>query len=253
MRLKLTLAYDGRAFEGSQSQTHGNAVQDHLERALESTAKVPLRMYLAGRTDAGVHAMAQTAHFDAPDSMTMNPYNWVPALNQKLTPALRVMACEEVSADFHARYSAKGKVYIYRICTLPVLPPLYHGLYWHLPKLLDRSVLEQALASYVGRYDFRYFAAVRGNETSETNYHRTIRSCTLEAHDDGYQICYQGEGFFYKMVRLLTGAAVSCAQGKLDLVQLQAWLQPEGLSFRDTCSLCAPADGLTLEKVLYDA
>lgn len=251
MRIKLTLAYDGRAFEGSQSQVGGNTVQDHLERAIEATAKQAIRMQLAGRTDAGVHAMAQTAHFDAPETLNMNPYNWVPALNSKLPPAIRVMNSEEVPADFHARYSAKGKVYIYRICTLPVLPPLLHGLVWHVPKLFDRSVMEQALATYMGRHDFRYFAAVRGNETEESDFHRTIHSCTLTAKDDGYEITYIGDGFFYKMIRLLTGAALACAQGKMEISQLEKWISAQGLTFRDTCSHCAPADGLTLEKVIY--
>ncbi|MFN6270038.1 MAG: tRNA pseudouridine(38-40) synthase TruA, partial [Akkermansiaceae bacterium] len=111
MRLKLTIAYDGRPFLGWQSQAGGNTVQDFLNEALEVTAKQSIKMHGSGRTDTGVHALGQVAHFDAPADSTMNPYNWVPALNTKLPATIRVIACEEVSEDFHSRFSAIGKRY----------------------------------------------------------------------------------------------------------------------------------------------
>ncbi|MBC7978979.1 MAG: tRNA pseudouridine synthase A, partial [Armatimonadetes bacterium] len=117
MRLMLTIAYDGRPFLGWQSQAGGNTVQDLLNEALEAVAKQPLRLHGSGRTDTGVHALGQTAHFDAPEGTNMNPFNWVPALNTKLPPAIRVMSCQEVSADFHSRFSALGKTYFYDLCT----------------------------------------------------------------------------------------------------------------------------------------
>ncbi|TAE92881.1 MAG: tRNA pseudouridine(38-40) synthase TruA [Verrucomicrobia bacterium] len=253
MRIKLTLAYDGRAFAGSQSQVGGNTVQDHLERALEETAKCPVRLHLAGRTDAGVHAAAQIGHFDAPDHLSMNPYNWLPALNAKLPATLRVMDCEEVPLDFHSRFSATGKTYQYRICTLPVLPPLQAGLAWHIPKLFDFDVLQQALSAYLGRHRFVCFAAVRGNETADTDFHRTITEARAEALTDGYLLTFTGEGFFYRMVRIMTGAAVAVAQGKMSMEQLCAYIDPGDVPYSTTCSHCAPADGLTLTQVWYDA
>src|SRR5215213_1967911 len=98
MRLKLTIAYDGRPFSGWQSQAEGNTVQDFLNAALTEVAKQPLRAHGSGRTDTGVHALAQIAHFDAPPEIQMNPFNWVPALNTKLPATIRIMACEEVAA-----------------------------------------------------------------------------------------------------------------------------------------------------------
>jgi tRNA pseudouridine38-40 synthase len=252
MRIKLIIAYDGRAFAGSQSQACGNTVQDHLERAMEATAKMPVRLHLSGRTDAGVHALGQVGHFDAPEHLTMNPYNWLPALNAKLPPTLRVMECEEASVDFHARFSATGKTYEYRICTLPVLPPLLAGLAWHLPKLFDIDVLRDALSCYEGRHNFVCFAAVRGNETPDMDYHRTIEEASVTARDDGYVLRFTGEGFFYRMVRLLTGAAVMVAQGKMSRQQLLDYIDPGDVPFSMTCPHCAPADGLTLVKVWYD-
>jgi tRNA pseudouridine38-40 synthase len=251
MRIKLTLAYDRRAFSGSQSQAGGNTVQDHLERAISDTAKVPLRAHLSGRTDAGVHALGQVAHFDAPEHLSMNPYNWLPAINAKLPPTLRVMECEEVSGDFHARFSAIGKTYEYRICTWPVLPPLSAGLAWHLPKLFDVDVLRDALSCYLGRHNFVCFAAVRGNETPGMDYHRRIDQASVTARDDGYILTFSGEGFFYRMVRLMTGAAIMVAQGKMSRQQLLDFIDPGDVHYSNTCPHCAPADGLTLKQVFY--
>jgi tRNA pseudouridine38-40 synthase len=251
MRLKLTIAYDGRPFLGWQSQVGGNTVQDILNEALEAVAKEPLRLQGSGRTDTGVHALGQTAHFDAPDASNMNPYNWVPALNTKLPATIRVMACEEVPPDFHARFSATGKTYRYDICTDPVLPPLKAGLAWHLPRLLDADALSHALALFVGKHDFHAFAAYRGNEQDETDYVRTIRTSDLETLPDGYRLTFSGDGFLYKMVRMLTGSAVKAAQGRLRLDDLAALLdQPPGLP-HGKAPLSAPADGLYLENVRY--
>lgn len=251
MRLKLTIAYDGRPFLGWQSQVGGNTVQDILHEALEAVAKQPLRLQGSGRTDTGVHAIGQTAHFDTPDGTNMNPYNWVPALNTKLPATIRVMECEEVAADFHARFSATGKTYRYDICTDPVLPPLKAGLAWHLPRLLDADALSQALALFVGKHDFHAFAAYRGNEQEDTDYVRTVHSADLITLPDGYRMSFSGDGFLYKMVRMLSGAAIKAAQGRLRLDDLAAYLdQPDGLP-HGKAPLCAPADGLYLEKVTY--
>ena len=125
MRYKLTLAYDGRAFTGWQSQPHGRSAQDVLESRLGRILEIPLlRVHGAGRTDAGVHALGQVAHFDAPDSLTMDGADWQRALNAHLPPALRVLACDPVAPTFNAQFDASGKRYHYRICRLPVLPPL---------------------------------------------------------------------------------------------------------------------------------
>jgi tRNA pseudouridine38-40 synthase len=251
MRLKLILAYDGRPHAGWQSQACGGAVQDHLHRALEAVSGLPLRLQGAGRTDAGVHALAQVAHFDAPDHLSLNPHNWVPALNTKLPASVRVMACEEVSADFHSRFSAVGKVYHYEISTDPILHPLRVGLAWHLPRSLDPAVLEEALGLLCGRHDFHGFAAYRGNEKEDADWFRTVHEARLEGIADGWRITWRGDGFLYKMVRMLTGGAVHAAQGRIGLAELARLLdQPPGLPFGKS-PVCAPADGLYLREVLY--
>ncbi len=253
MRLKLIIAYDGRPYNGWQSQVCGNTVQDFILRALEEVAKQSVKMQGSGRTDAGVHALGQIAHFDPPPELTMNAYNWVPALNTKLPATIRIMACEEVAADFHSRFSAIGKIYHYDLCTDPVLPPLKAGLAWHLPRQLDDGVLEEALALFPGRHDFHAFAAYRGNELPDMDWFRTIHRAELETLADGYRITFVGDGFLYKMVRLLVGAAVHAAQGRIRMDDLAALLdQAPGLPFGKAPN-CAPADGLHLQQVLYRA
>ncbi|WP_411827637.1 tRNA pseudouridine(38-40) synthase TruA [Luteolibacter sp. AS25] len=251
--MKLTIAYDGRPYLGWQSQTGGNTVQDLINGALAEVAKEPIRIQGSGRTDTGVHALGQIAHFDPPAGSSMNPYNWVPALNTKLPATIRIMECEEVSADFHSRFSAAGKKYFYDVCTDPVLPPLKSGLAWHLPRLLDADVLQQALRLFEGRHDFHAFAAYRGNEQEDTDYVREVFSAELETLADGYRLKFHGDGFLYKMVRMLAGSSIKAAQGRLRLDDLERLLdQPEGLP-HGKAPLCAPPDGLFLEQVIYPA
>ncbi len=264
MRLKLTIAYDGRPFRGWATQPGGNTVQDLLEKALEDVAREKIRIHGSGRTDAGVHALGQVAHFDAPEGLRMNPFNWVPALNTKLPATIRVMDCGEVAADFHARFSAVEKTYTYDLCLAPVLPPMRAGLglapvlppmraglAWHLPRQLDPESLRQALAIFRGEHDFRAFAALRGNETEDTSYVRRLGGCELLTTDDGYRISYTGNGFLYKMARLLTGAAVYAAQGRLRLDGLAQLLDQPAELPHGRSPFCAPPDGLVLEGVVY--
>lgn len=248
----LTIAYDGRPFAGWATQPDGNTIQDHIQNALTDIAKVPMKIQGSGRTDTGVHADAQTAHFDAPDTVNMNPYNWVPALNSKLPHTIRILHCEEVTDDFHARFSATSKTYQYFLSLAPVLHPMLAGRAWHLPRQLDPATLETALGHYLGTHDFQAFAALRGNESDSTSYIRTITESSFSPHDDGYLLTFTGNGFLYKMVRLLTGAAVKAAQGKLRLDDHLALLDQASPALPNGRSpLCAPADGLTLVQVTY--
>jgi len=251
MKLKLTIAYDGRPFSGWQSQPNANTVQDIIEAALEEVAKQPIRIHGSGRTDTGVHADGQIAHFEPPAEIDMNPYNWVPAINTKLPPQIRIMDCQEVPADFHARFNAKQKTYHYDLALAPVLHPLRAGLAWHLPRQLDPETLETALSHYIGTHCFKAFAANRGNETESTDFTRTITTASLTTTEEGYRIIYTGNGFLYKMVRLLTGAAVQASQGRLRLDDHLSLLNQNPQLTLTKSPYCAPADGLTLFSVAY--
>ncbi len=251
MRLKLTVAYDGRPYGGWQIQPNADTIQERIERALEAIAKQPIRLHGSGRTDAGVHAAGQVAHFDAPDGLAMNPANWLPALNSLLPATIRIMHCEEAGPGFHARFSAVRKTYRYRLATAPVLPPLEAGLAWHLPQQLDSATLARALAVLRGRHDFRAFAANRGDERPDTNFVRNLEQASLATLGAGFELTFTADGFLYRMARLLTGAAVQAAQGRLPLDDLAALLdQPPDLP-RGKSPHCAPPGGLTLWEVHY--
>jgi len=179
----------------------------------------------------------------------MNPYNWVPALNSKLPPSIRILECEEVAANFHARFSAIEKHYRYEISLQPILHPHLTGRIWHIPHQIDPEQLEIALSHYLGTHCFKNFSALRGNESEDTDYTRTIYKSSLEKTDQGYSINFRGSGFLYKMVRILTGEAIKVAQWKLpskDHQQLLTETRPQHLT-----PTTAPAAGLTLESVKY--
>ncbi len=251
MHLKLTIAYDGTPFCGWQIQPELDTVQSRIENALAEVAKEPIRIHGAGRTDAGVHALGQVAHFEAPDHLTMNPFNWVPALNTKLPPSIRITECEEVPTDFHARYSATAKTYTYHLSLAPILPPFLAKRAWHLPRQLNPDDLGEALSHYLGSHDFRTFCSNRGNETEDTDYVRHLTRADFEHIPEGYLLTFTGNGFLYKMVRFLTGAAVQAAQGYL--LQDDLYNLVNDPNFRIKRSLlCAPPDGLSLLKVDYD-
>lgn len=249
MPLKLTIQYDGRPYQGWQKQPSAPTVQGFIEKAIEKIAKQPVVIHGAGRTDTGVHAKAQVAHFEPPENVQMNPYNWVPALNNKLPSSIRIMECEEAPADFHSRFCAKEKIYSYRLSRSPVFSPFDVGLAWHLPRQLNLEDLEQAISIYEGTHDFRNLAALRGNETEGTSYERTITSASVSYIDDTILITYRGNGFLYKMVRILTGLAVHVAQGKVSLADQKLYLDPSVKPRKPP--YCARADGLVLEKIFY--
>lgn len=244
-RLKLIVAYNGAGFAGWQSQSHRNTIQDHLERAFRRVTSKPVRVHGAGRTDAGVHALAQCAHVDLPDRR-LTSARWVGALNANLPATIRVMRCAYVPKDFHARYSAKGKVYRYRIWTAPILPPLEFERAWHIVAPLDFHLLKAAAKRFVGKNDFAAFAANRGKPETDTV--RTITDVRLRKTGPCVTIDFEGDGFLYKMVRLMTGGIALCAQGKLDVDDLSKRLRsgrPFGLRYT------APAEGLFLLRVRY--
>ena len=244
-RLRFTVAYDGTLFAGWQSQTHTNTIQDQLEKAFEKIAGGKLRVHGAGRTDAGVHALAQIAHADLPNEK-FSAARWVSALNAVLPPGIRVSRCAFVASTFHARFSAKGKVYRYRIWTAPVLSPFELNRAWHVRAPLDRKIMMTAAQTFVGTHNFAAFAANRGRLEASTV--RTIRTAKVRRTGPLITIDFDGDGFLYRMVRLMVGAIVPCASGKSNLSEVRAALISPGTS---RLGFAAPAEGLFLVRVRY--
>jgi tRNA pseudouridine38-40 synthase len=243
-RLKMIIAYDGGPFAGWQSQSHRNTIQDHLERAFERIIGKPSRVHGAGRTDAGVHALAQCAHVDVPDDC-LSAARWTEALNALLPPTIRVLRCRYPSNDFHARLLAKGKLYRYRIWNAPVLPPFEYRRAWHITRPLDLKVLRTAAKRFVGTHDFAGFAANRGKPEKITI--RTLYSVHIQK-GSCVTIEFDGDGFLYKMIRLIVGSLVKCALGKMRVEDITARLNSGKL---EAPRFAAPAEGLYLVRVRY--
>ena len=255
-RLRLLVAYDGTPFAGWQSQSHRNTIQDHVERAFERVLGKPVRAHGAGRTDAGVHALAQCAHVDLPNDR-LSAARWAEALNALMPPTIRVLRCQYVSNDFHARLSAKRKIYRYRIWLAPVLPPFEYRRAWHIPRPIDLKILKRAARQFAGTHDFAAFAANRGKSArrtdssrgkQESNTVRTIHSLRIQQKGPCVTIEFDGDGFLYKMVRLIVGSLVKCALGKMRVEDVTTRLNAGEVG---SARFAAPAEGLCLVRVRY--
>lgn len=244
-RLKLILSYNGAPFAGWQSQANGNGIQDHVEAAFRNLCGETVRVHGAGRTDAGVHAFAQCAHVDVP-AKRFTPATWLNGLNALLPPEIRIERCFAARSDFHARFDAKAKTYRYRIWNAEVLSALKVGKVWHVISPIDRIIIAEVARQFVGRHDFAAFTANRGHPVTDTV--RTIKAAKVRTRGALIEIEFSGDGFLYKMVRLLVGTLVRCATGKDRLESVRERLsKPATAGSREV----APAAGLYLVRVGY--
>lgn len=245
VRLRLLIAYEGSGFDGWQSQASGKAVQDYLERAVAHLVGERRVVHGSGRTDSGVHALGQVAHVDVPLGR-LSTEAWEGALNAQLPPGVRVLDVRKAASGFHARFGAVGKEYVYRMWNARSLHPMEIGRVWHLPTPVDREVMRRCAAVLQGSHDFAGFAANRGRP--ETHTERTIYALSLKTAGPLLTLRFAGNGFLYRMVRMLAGSMVRVGQGKADIAWLEDLLhRPAG---RRT-SFCAPAEGLFLKSVRY--
>ena len=245
-RWKCLVAYEGTAFSGWQAQPDKNAVQDHIERRLAELLQTEVRIHGSGRTDAGVHARGQVFHFDA---------NWrhgaeklLAALRGGLPSSIQVQSAEPVSDEFHARYSATGKIYHYHLVHGAWADPFEHAFTWSVPKALDVAAMRSAAEVLRGRHDFRAFSAFGGEERENTV--RTLARLDLIESGPRLRIEAEAEGFLYKMVRSLAGALVYAGMGKLTPERIAALLETRE---RTAEVETAPPQGLFLMKVHYPA
>lgn len=227
-------------------------MQDAVQAAIATICPQITSVQGSGRTDAGVGAVGQVAHFDAPADWRMGGGEWMRALNTKLPPSIRALACREVDPAFHARFSAIEKTYEYEIATGEVLPPLQHGLAWH-QRGLTAEALAPILVPFVGTHDFRPFSAKRHDgydedrDTLRTLHEASVRKAANGGH--GVILRFRGNGFLYKMVRFLVGTTVYVAHGRISQGDLESLLG--GGTAGAKAPYCAPAAGLTLVNVRY--
>jgi tRNA pseudouridine38-40 synthase len=177
--IKLTLAYDGTDFAGWQIQPRAATIQGALTDIARKITQERILVHGAGRTDSGVHAIGQVAHFKTQSALT--PQEFQRAFNALLPPAIRVVGCEEVGPDFHARWQALAKTYAYRIWRGRVVPPFLHRYVLHYPFPLDEATMAEAAQRFVGEHDFTSFAASSGSEENDRDRNpiRHIFQCTV--------------------------------------------------------------------------
>lgn len=251
-RICFHVAYDGRTYQGWQSQPGGRTIQDVLEHAFASIFGSFTRLHGSGRTDAGVHALDQVFHLDAPDSHRIPATKWPAAINTRLPQTIRVTKAAYVPDAFHARFSASGKTYRYCISHERILNPFDAGLVWHRPLSWNLDTLKEAVQLFQGNHNFAAFAALRGNEPDplpSDYFQRDIMKAHVEQEGHHTWITFTGTGFLYKMVRLMVGGAHEAARGKITLDELNRLInnpQPG-----DKSPFCAPSSGLTLMEVIY--
>ena len=245
MKFAIGVSYCGAGMEGWQSQPSGNTVQDHLARALSKIGGEPIAVTGAGRTDAGVHASAQVAHFET--SMERSDSAWVRGANSLLPDGIAVQWATPVAADFHARYSALSRTYRYVLYNHPIRPALLAGRtgWFHLP--LDLEKMRKAVDCLVGEHDFSTF---RSAECQAKTPVRIMQSARIRASGAYFLFDFTANAFLHHMVRNIVGCLVYIGKGN----QPPQWIS-ELIAAQDR-RLAAPtfsADGLYLFGVRYDA
>ncbi|MGA9041875.1 MAG: tRNA pseudouridine(38-40) synthase TruA [Terriglobales bacterium] len=247
--LKLVLAYDGSEFSGWQVQPDAATIQGTLASAIGRITGEKVLPQGSGRTDAGVHALAQVVTFVIESNVPTG--NFLKALNDILPASIRVLEVEEVAAGFHARKSARAKTYRYRMYRGAICPPFLTRYVWHYPYPLDEEAIAQAAGLVVGEHDFTSFAAVdpeRGREDGTVSNVREIFASSWER--DGQEFIYtvRGSGFLHHMVRNLVGTFLLVGKGTLTLADITRILEARN---RSAAGATVPASGLYLVEVEY--
>jgi len=244
-RWKCTCAYAGTGFAGWQSQARSNAVQDIIEKRLAQIFGQPIRIHGSGRTDSGVHARGQVFHFDAEWRHGVDKL--IAAFRAGLPATIQVKSVRAVAADFHARFDAKAKRYVYHL-QLGDADPFNRAYCWSVFRPLDFSAMQAAAAVLRGRHDFRAFTALGGQGETPENAVRNLRRLDLVKRGRSITITAEAEGFLYKMMRSLVGMLVSVGEGKVTLAEVRTILASKKRTAR---VLTAPPQGLFLVKVFY--
>ncbi len=239
----LSIEFDGTAYVGWQNQTNGLAVQEVVESALAQVLKQKVRIHSSGRTDAGVHARSMAVHFQTASNIPLQAFR--DGANRFLPADVVIREAREMPADFHARYSAKGKWYRYTLYLSDVRSPLSAQTAWHLRGGLDLDLLRSAAQFLVGKHDFQAF---RSSGCVAKTSVRDIYQVDVAADREFVYLDIKGSGFLRNMVRIIAGTLVEVGQGKRPANDLQKLLQGEkGV----ICGPTAPAHGLCLQEVWY--
>ncbi|MEX0962119.1 MAG: tRNA pseudouridine(38-40) synthase TruA [Simkaniaceae bacterium] len=247
-RYKLTISYDGTSYGGWQIQPNTPTIQASIEAALKTCLGSDVKVIGSGRTDQGVHAHAQIAHFDAPKPLEEKKVQY--SLNGILPKCIRIHTLELVSDDFHARFSAKRKIYTYHLFTSPVRPPFLRLTSYHVRGRFDKELFMQASKRFIGTHDFTSFTNESTIKHPRKNAIRTIYRLDIIEDTDGLMIEIEGNGFLYKMVRNIVGTLLDIAKGKISIENLDLIFTGKD---RKLAGKSASPQGLFLKKVIYSS
>jgi tRNA pseudouridine38-40 synthase len=247
LKFKLTIAYDGTGYEGWQMQKTGTGVQEKVEMALAKLFSSKPGVHSSSRTDTGVHALGMVAHFEVPGSEFKIPVRKLAlAINAWLPKDIRVLSASRAPKEFHARFDAAGKQYRYFVWNHPAMNPLLRHTAWHVTRPLNLKAMRVAARLFVGRHDFKSFAASRNYEMKSTV--RRVARCEIKKSGMLITFVIEGDGFLYKMCRGIVGTLVQIGLGKFPADEIRRMLAKKD---RRVAGMTAPAHGLVLWKVFY--
>ncbi len=248
--LKLTIAFDGTHFSGWQKQLNAPTIQGDLEKVLRRITNAPVTLHGAGRTDAGVHALAMVASFETDSHISLA--DLLRGANATLPSAIRILKIENAAPDFHARFSTTSKTYIYTIETGKIQSPITRLYRVHIPQKLSTDAMQQCLRIISGTHDFASFEASGSRDKSITTGRgsvRTIQKAILQTSDSNeLQFVFSGDGFLRHMVRNLVGSILEVGKGRKTIEEFKTILASKD---RSIAPATAPAHGLLLKKVHY--
>jgi tRNA pseudouridine38-40 synthase len=242
-KYKMTIAYDGTGYGGWQVQPNAITIQSLIERALKIILRSPTTVIGSGRTDAGVHALGQSAHFSSDEPIDV--FKTIASLNGLLPLEIRVLDLIIASPDFHARYKAISKTYHYRLHLEKIPDPFKQSYAYHVPHPVDLSLLKEAASLLIGTHDFTSFTN-RGSKVKDRI--RTLQRLDLIPEPGGVRLEFEGDGFLYKMVRNIVGTLLDVCAGKLSKEQILPIL---AVKDRRVAGRAAPPHGLYLVEVTY--
>ena len=243
-RYRLLVEYDGRPFNGFQRQVAQPSVQGSLERAIAAFSGEAATIHAAGRTDSGVHALGQVAHFDTERAWPARTVR--EAINAHLgAEPISVLEAEEADGEFHARFSAKGRRYLYRILNRGAPPALDRGRVWHVKKPLDAEAMHAAAQALVGQHDFTTFRDAACQSKSPV---KTLDLVGVRRDGEEVRLEFHARSFLHRQVRSMTGTLAEVGAGRWSAADVTAALAAED---RAACGPVAPAEGLYLAAVEY--
>lgn len=244
---RLDLMYDGTAYSGWQIQPHSDSIQQIVQEAVRTLVREEVHVIGSGRTDAGVHALRQVAHFRC--SKEMDLQSTLKSLNGILPQDIRVTSVLEMPNSFHAQRSAIGKEYHYFICLAPIVSPFERLYRYHFHHPVDLDLLRQASLLFIGTHDFTSFANAAHTGAAKKNAVRTLMRLDVVTLPDGVLLQFEGNGFLYKMVRNIVGMLLDVSTGKRGVADI-----PKIFAAKDRrlAARAVPPQGLFLINVFYD-